>query len=74
MNTNTSGGERRIMRLPEVIRITGMCKSSIYKAVGKGRFPKPRKLGQRAVGWLSDDVSQWLGDLARTSQTDGGAS
>jgi len=49
-------------RMNELTEITGLGRSTIYVMVGEGRFPKPRKLGTRAVGWLAEDVFLWLSE------------
>jgi prophage regulatory protein len=49
-----------ILRLPEVKKITGLSRSTIYLRISEGRFPKPVSLGGRAVGWLEAEVQQWL--------------
>ena len=43
----------RFMRLTEVIRDTGLGRSSIYKRIAEGVFPKPVPLGGRTVIGLS---------------------
>jgi prophage regulatory protein len=40
---------RRILRLPGVMEKTGLGRSSIYRMVKDGEFPKPVKLGPRLV-------------------------
>jgi prophage regulatory protein len=50
---------RRILRLPEVERLTGRC-SAIYDGVAAGTFPAPVPLGDRAVGWLEDEIEAWV--------------
>ena len=50
----------RFMRLTEVIRDTGLGRSSIYKRIAEGVFPKPVPLGGRTVGWVSDEVEAWI--------------
>ncbi|MEX5590902.1 AlpA family phage regulatory protein, partial [Pseudomonas urmiensis] len=40
----------RIIRLKEVIDSTGLARSTIYKHIGEGTFPKPVTLGDRCVG------------------------
>ena len=42
---------QKIYRLPEVMSLTGLSRSSIYLRISKQEFPKPLKLGRRAVGW-----------------------
>ncbi|ORT48955.1 AlpA family transcriptional regulator [Vibrio sp. qd031] len=50
----------KIMRLPEVINMTGLSRSTIYLRMYHGVFPQPISLGERAIGWLQTDVEQWL--------------
>ena len=49
-----------IDRLPEVIAICGLSRSTIYEMIGRGEFPAPVKLGARAVGWRRSDIEAWL--------------
>jgi prophage regulatory protein len=49
----------RIIRLPEVLHMVGMKKTSIYSKIKHGDFPVPVKLG-RASGWLESDVQRWI--------------
>lgn len=50
----------RVIRLTEVRKIVGLAPSTIWKMVGNGRFPSPRRLGPRSVGWLSTDLDVWI--------------
>jgi prophage regulatory protein len=49
-----------IWRLPEVLRQTGLSRSTIYEMIGRGDFPRQVQLGRRAVGWIADDVVKWI--------------
>jgi prophage regulatory protein len=49
-----------IMRLPEVIRRTGRCRSGIYEDMSADRFPRSRKLGKRAIGWSRRDIQTYI--------------
>ena len=49
-----------ILRLPAVKACTGLSRSTIYLRVAEGRFPKPVSLGGRAVGWLENEIQEWL--------------
>ena len=42
---------RKILRLPQVEDATGESRSTIYKRISEGEFPKPVKLGTKSVGW-----------------------
>ena len=44
------------LRLPEVQRRTGKSKSSIWAAIKDGSFPKPIKLGPRAIGFIESEI------------------
>lgn len=50
----------RIMRLGEVMSFTGLGRSSIYKFISEGAFPKPISLGGRSVGWISTEIDEWI--------------
>ena len=49
-----------ILRLPSVKESTGLSRSTIYARISQGIFPKPVKLGGRAVGWVQTEVQEWL--------------
>jgi prophage regulatory protein len=50
----------QIVRLPDVIRRTGLGRSSIYAAIRRGEFPRPIKIGPRAVGFVSSQIDGWI--------------
>lgn len=50
----------RIYRRPDVERLVGLSRSTLYAMMAEGSFPKPIKLGKRAVGWREVDVLDWL--------------
>lgn len=59
MNTETTPGGR-IIRLREVIAMTGLSRSSIYMLIKKGTFPAELKLSARSSGWLWQEVHGWM--------------
>ena len=50
---------KKIYRLPDVMNMTGLSRSSIYLRVSTDEFPKPVKIGRRAVGWPEDSIIAW---------------
>lgn len=58
----------RILRLPDVIERVGFSRSSIYAFVDNDTFPRPVKIGIRAVGWLDSDVDDWISDRIEKSR------
>lgn len=55
----------RIIRLKEVMDLTGLARSTIYKFISGGLFPKPISLGDRCVGWLESEVHDWILDKVK---------
>lgn len=59
---NATRTERRILRRPEVEARTGFKRAHIYSLVKDGKFPRPLRLGVRAVGWDSVEIDEWIAD------------
>ncbi|VAW66627.1 hypothetical protein MNBD_GAMMA08-912 [hydrothermal vent metagenome] len=57
-----------ILRLPAVINRTGISRSTIYLMMSKKQFPLPISLGDRAVGWLEDEINSWLENRIEASR------
>lgn len=55
----------QIWRLKKVMEQTGLGRSSIYKLIKEGSFPKPVPLGIRAVGWVATEINAWIEDRVR---------
>lgn len=49
-----------ILRLPQVIALTGLSRSTTYQLIKEGKFPAPISLSTRAVGWLDTDVADFI--------------
>lgn len=47
-------------RLRDVMRITALSRSTIYRRVAEGRFPAPIHLGGRAAAWQCASLQQWI--------------
>lgn len=59
----------RILRRPEVIRVTGYSGTRIDELERAGRFPRRRRLsGGRAVGWLSTEIEDFIANLPLASE------
>jgi prophage regulatory protein len=50
---------RRILRLSDVVDATGESRSTIYKRISEGEFPRPVKLGTKSVGWVEDEIAAY---------------
>lgn len=49
-----------ILRAREVRERTGLSRSTIFLKIKKGEFPEGVSLGDRAVGWRSDEIDHWI--------------
>jgi len=47
------------MRLPQVQEATGESRSTIYKRIADGKFPKPVKLGPKSIGFVEEEVAEY---------------
>lgn len=72
MNTNKIS---RLMRLQDIINITGMSKAVIYAWMKEGKFPKQIQIGARSVAWIEEEIYAWIQERinARNEQVNGGA-
>lgn len=46
-----------LLRLRQVIQILGISRSNFYAGLKANRFPKPVRLGARAVAWRASDIA-----------------
>ena len=49
----------QLLRRPEVERRIGLARSSIYRMMEAGEFPRPIRIGRRAVTWRASDLDRW---------------
>ena len=49
----------RFLRRPEVEADVGLSRSSIYRMIEAEEFPRPIRIGKRAVAWRASDIEQW---------------
>lgn len=49
-----------ILRLPEVLKRTGLSRSSIYAFMKAGTFPNSVHLGKRSIGWAESEITAWV--------------
>ncbi|MCV0097159.1 helix-turn-helix transcriptional regulator [Pseudomonas aeruginosa] len=50
----------KVLRLSAVVKVTGLARSTIYKLIGSGDFPRPVSLTGRCVGWIECEVNVWI--------------
>lgn len=52
----------RLLRLPEVIQLTGLGRSAIYDRMGRGEFPKSVPLTSTCRAWVESEVRAWIAE------------
>ena len=50
----------RVLRLAQVLEMTGLGKTTIYELQSAGKFPRSVKITAHSVGWMEDEVQSWL--------------
>ncbi|MBW1953785.1 MAG: AlpA family transcriptional regulator [Deltaproteobacteria bacterium] len=50
----------QILREPQVIEITGLSRTTLWRLEQCGCFPRRRRLGGRSVGWLKSEICEWI--------------
>ena len=60
-----------VLRLPAVKALVQLSRTTIYQKISEGEFPRPFKLGERAVAWLASDIEAWLAARVASSKTEG---
>lgn len=63
LNTKQTAPDR-LIRLPEVTRLTSLSRSGVNRAEASGEFPKRRRVGLRAVAWSEAEVMAWIASRA----------
>jgi prophage regulatory protein len=58
--TTTVAESARLLRMPEVVKLTGLSREGVYKAIKTNDFPRPRKITKRASAFRSDEVQAWI--------------
>jgi prophage regulatory protein len=58
----------RMLRRKEVEQITGRSRSAIYEGMAAGTFPKPVKIGARAVAWPESVIRAWIAERMEGGQ------
>jgi len=72
--TETIQHEPSILRRKQVQIRTGLARSTIYQYMKDGVFPKPIRLGPRAVGWIEGEVSAWINERIQSAKDGDGHS
>lgn len=53
----------RLLRWPEVFRLTGISRTTIWRMEKQGRFPRHVNVSPSIAGWWASDVEAFLDSL-----------
>ncbi|MDW9699284.1 AlpA family phage regulatory protein [Sinorhizobium meliloti] len=56
----------RLLKLREVMSITSLGSSTIYRRMKAGKFPKPKRLSEACVRWRESEIEKWMRELPTT--------
>lgn len=71
LTTQTESKQREFLRLPDVIAMTTLSRSSIYRMESEGKFPARANIGaSHMVMWWKDEVSAWIASGGKKSAND----
>jgi prophage regulatory protein len=68
MNNPTIPSLTRMLRRQEVENRTGLKRSTIYEAIAKGTFPRPVRVGTKAVCWVEIEIEAWLQEKIKNTR------
>ena len=59
--SQVSTGSVKLLRLPAVMEMTEISRSSVYRLVQENKFPKPVRVAvPNMTVWPSDKIEQWV--------------
>jgi prophage regulatory protein len=59
---------KQLVKRKKVEELTSLSRSSLYRLMSDGIFPKPIRLGSKSVAWLKSDVEAWIDDRISASK------
>lgn len=60
MNIEHTTATKQLLELKEVMAITGLSSTTIYKHIKEGMFPEPKRCGNRTVRWRLSDIENYI--------------
>ncbi|MFY3170833.1 helix-turn-helix transcriptional regulator [Achromobacter xylosoxidans] len=60
--------DQLVYRLPDLVRVLNLSKTTIYELMQRKDFPSPVKLTARSVGWRAREVTAWLESRPRSKE------
>lgn len=54
------GESYRLLRISDVMKLTGLPKSTIYLKIKNKEFPNQVSIGSRSVAWVEKEINEWI--------------
>lgn len=54
--------QERFIRLPEVLHLCGLSRSTVYDLISRNAFPAQISLGGKNVAWVHSEITGWMAD------------
>jgi len=61
----------RLMRMPDVINMTGLPRSTIYLKMKNNDFPQQVQISSRSVAWIESEVHEWINESIKKRDVNG---
>ena len=52
----------RILRIRTVMNRTGLSRSTLYRKISDGSFPRQVRIGEHSAGWRESAINLWIAD------------
>jgi predicted DNA-binding transcriptional regulator AlpA len=62
--------ENALLRLPQVLALVPVSRSTWWAGCKSGRFPKPVKLGPRTTAWRASDIAALLETISGKKESE----
>jgi prophage regulatory protein len=69
----TEAPKPRLIRRAEVIARVSLARSTIYKRIAAGEFPRPIPIGGGRVAWIQSDIDNWINERLAEAGRDAAA-
>ncbi|QYJ85865.1 AlpA family transcriptional regulator [Shewanella mesophila] len=50
----------QLLKIRQVMKVTCLARSTVYKYCADNNFPKPIQLGKRNAAWVESEVKEWI--------------
>ena len=60
----------RILRMRTVLQRIGLSRSTVYRKMKEGTFPRQVRLSEHCSGWRESEINRWINDPVRYCETD----